>query len=168
METITGDFADLRSLCAAIEQGGITRADRLFASPKYLDRYGTPDTPRDLEHHSMFLPARLLGAKSLIFHRGSHSHQVTLSANGMANDFAYLKQMAMLGSGIALVPDFLGKADCQTGQLVRILPQWSIGVPHTLYLLHEGWRLLPAKVRCFRDFISDRFKTFDRDYGDSK
>jgi DNA-binding transcriptional LysR family regulator len=136
---------------------------QLFASPQYLDRHPIPDTPRDLAHHSIFLHPKLFGAKPLIFDRGDRSHQVTLSANGMANDFFYLKQMAILGAGIALIPDFLGQADCQTGQLVRILPEWSIGPPKTLYLLHEGWRLLPAKVRCFKDFIGDRFKTFDRD-----
>ncbi len=78
----------------------------------------------------------------------------------MANDFVYLKEMAISGVGIALLPSFLGNAGCQSGQLVRILPQWSWSSeePITLYLLHEGWRLLPAKVNCFRDFICDRFK----------
>jgi DNA-binding transcriptional LysR family regulator len=66
--------------------------------------------------------------------------------------------MAIAGTGIAILPNFLGMTECQTGELVRILPKWSISKPSALYLLHEGWRLLPAKVNCFRDFMIDRFR----------
>ncbi len=134
---------------------------QLFASPQYLSQHGTPNTPIELEHHSLLLHQWFLSAKPLTFYQGSRSHQVNVRGISMANDFVYLQQMAMLGSGIALIPDFLGKANCQTGKLIQILPQWSIGEPRTLYLLHEGWRLLPAKVKCFRDFIGDQFKTVD-------
>jgi DNA-binding transcriptional LysR family regulator len=132
---------------------------QLFASPQYLQQQGTPTAPTDLLHHSMLLHQRY-GTKPIIFSQGNSSIQLNLCARMMANDFVYLKEMAISGVGIALLPSFLGNAGCQSGQLVPILPQWSWSSEEqiTLYLLHEGWRLLPAKVNCFRDFICDRFK----------
>ena len=130
---------------------------QLFASPKYLKQRGTPDTVTDLIHHRILLHQQLPGAKPIRFSQGNTSRQVNLSASMMANDFACLKQMALLGAGIAILPNILCKSDCQSGQLVKVLPQWSVGEQASLYLLHEGRRLLPAKVTCFRDFICDRF-----------
>jgi DNA-binding transcriptional LysR family regulator len=130
---------------------------QLFASPQYLEKYGMPETPTHLLDHSLLLYYRF-GIKPLIFHRGSNRNQVNVRTSLIANDFIYLKQMAILGSGIALLPNFLVETQCQEGQLVAVLPQWSLGETGTLYLLHEGWRLLPAKVTCFRDFICDHFR----------
>jgi len=132
---------------------------QLFASPQYLQQQGTPTVPTDLLHHSMLLHQRY-GTKPMIFSHGNSSIQVNLCGRVIANDFVYLKEMAISGVGIALLPNFLGNVGCQSGQLVAILPQWSWSREEqaTLYLLHEQWRLLPAKVTCFRDFICDRFK----------
>ncbi len=130
---------------------------QLFASPLYLKQRETIDTVTDLIDHRILLHQRLFGAKPIRFHQGNTSRQVNLSASIIANDFACLKQMALLGAGIAILPTLLCESDCKSGQLVKILPEWSIVEQASLYLLHEGRRLLPAKVTCFRDFICDRF-----------
>ncbi len=132
---------------------------QLFASPQYLSQRPAPDRPADLVNHALLLHQHLPRVQSPTFRHGNTSSQVNLSASASvkANDFAYLKQMAIAGTGIVLLPDFLGTVECQTGQLVMILPQWSINESSNLYLLHEGWRLLPAKVNCFRDFMIDQF-----------
>ena len=130
---------------------------QLFASPQYLARQGIPEEPTELINHVIFLHQRFPRTTPLVFHQGHNRCSVKVTPRAIANDFAYLQQMAILGSGIALMPQFLGTVNPQIGQLVTVLPQWSIGEPVTLYLLHEGWRLLPAKVTCFRNFLCDRF-----------
>ncbi len=130
---------------------------QLFASPEYLKQRGTPETVTDLIYHRILLHQLLPSTKPIRFNQGNSSRQVNLSASMMANDFACLKQMTLLGAGIAILPNLLCKSDCQSGQLVKVLPQWSVGKQASLYLLHEGRRLLPAKVTRFRDFICDRF-----------
>lgn len=130
---------------------------QLFASPQYLHKQGIPDRPADLIHHALLLH-RLPSLQSPVFINGRNSAQLNLStiAAVRANDFVYLKQMAIAGTGIAILPHFLGITENE--ELVRVLPQWSISQPGSLYLLNESWRLLPAKVNYFRDFMIDRFR----------
>ncbi|MCW5313293.1 LysR family transcriptional regulator [Nostoc sp. KVJ3] len=130
---------------------------QLFASPKYLKQQETLDTVTDLVDHRLLLHQRLFGNKPIRFTQGNSSRQVSLNASIIANDFACLKQMALLGAGIAILPTLICESDWKSGQLVKVLPEWSIEKQSSLYLLHEGRRLLPAKVTCFRDFICDRF-----------
>jgi DNA-binding transcriptional LysR family regulator len=136
----------------------------LFASPQYLATWGTPRDPTELAHHALLLHHRVptIPLYNLPFYQGNRQFSVKLKARIISNDFAYLQQMATLGVGIALIPEFLGTNDAQFTQemslLVRVLPQWEIGERATLYLLHEELRHLPSKVTCFRDFVCDRFR----------
>lgn len=125
---------------------------QLFASPQYLAQRGTPQHPNDLNQHTILYHQRFPGNKPLSLERDRQRFQVQLQPRLIANDFSYLQQMAIAGAGIVLGPNFLGKTD----RLVRVLAEWSLGEPVNLFLLHEGWRLLPARVICFRDFICDR------------
>jgi DNA-binding transcriptional LysR family regulator len=133
---------------------------KLFASSQYLARQGTPQHPDALSQHSILCHQRFPGNKPLTFQQGNRRISVKFQPRIMANDFTYLKTMAIAGAGIALLPSFLGQTVSATATLenplIPVLSEWSMGESRHLYLLHEGWRLLPAKVTCFRDFISDR------------
>lgn len=125
---------------------------QLFASPQYLSLRGIPNHPDALSQHMILCHQRFLGSKPVTFVCGKHRSRIKLKARTTANEFMFLQAMATAGTGIALLPNFLGK----TEQLTPVLSEWSLEEPSYLYLLHEGWQLLPAKVRCFRDFICDR------------
>ena len=43
----------------------------------------------------------------------------------MANNSEALRDAALAGLGIALLPDFSAQAGLQAGQLVRVLPDWT-------------------------------------------
>jgi len=133
---------------------------QLFASPQYLNQHGTPHHPDALSQHTVLCHQRFPSNKSLTFQQGHHRILVKFQPRMMASDFTYLKTMAIAGAGITLLPSFLGRTvgcnSMQENSLMPVLSEWSLGESSYLYLLHEGWRLLPAKVTCFRDFISDR------------
>jgi DNA-binding transcriptional LysR family regulator len=133
---------------------------KLFASSQYLARQGTPDHPDALSQHTILCHQRFPANKSLTFQQENRRISVKVQPLIMANDFTYLKTMAIAGAGIVLLPDYLGRtasvASTQEHRLIPVLSEWSTGESRHLYLLHEGWRLLPAKVTCFRDFIRDR------------
>lgn len=133
---------------------------QLFASRQYLAQHGTPQHPDALSQHTILCHQRFPGNKPLTFQQGNRRITMKFQPRMMASDFTYLQTMAIAGAGIALLPSFFGRSigcdSMQENRLMPILSEWSVGESSYLYLLHEGWRLLPAKVTCFRDFIRDR------------
>lgn len=66
-----------------------------------------------------------------------------------------LRAYALAGLGVALLPDWLVKADLQAGRLCRLLPDH--GFPQQgVHALYPRTRHLPAKVRTFIDFLRER------------
>lgn len=130
---------------------------QLYAAPAYLNQHGYLQSLEDLPDHKLLLHQTQQQGKPLKWSNGSLSHRVVLKGQITANDFAFLKQTAIAAAGVAILPNLLGEAACQTGQLIQVLPEWRLESQAGLYLLHEGGRLLPTKVSCFRDFLRQRF-----------
>lgn len=127
---------------------------QFFASSAYLAQQGNPNCLADLTHHKLLLHQLCAGSKPLEFSNGRTTQRLKLTAHLQANDFAWLKQVALTGAGIATIPKLLCDHD---SMLVPVLPEWSLANQASLYLLHEGRRLLPAKVTCFREFVRQWF-----------
>lgn len=129
----------------------------LFASPGYLKRRGTPDSPEALAGHD----AIALGAPQDAYvwnlrdvrHAGQ-IHAVTYDPSLVSDDMATLKAAACEGVGIVALPGYVGKAEMAAGKLVRVLPQWIAGVA-TLTLLMPSRRGLLPSVRAFSEFLAD-------------
>jgi DNA-binding transcriptional LysR family regulator len=61
---------------------------------------------------------------------------------------------AIAGSGIALLPTWIGDQLVGEGKLVAILPRFSTTTP--LHVLVHGSRHLPRRVALMRDFLVER------------
>jgi DNA-binding transcriptional LysR family regulator len=132
---------------------------QLFASPHYLERHGTPREPTELIDRAILLHQKFVEVTHLTFERSSRQCSLKLNPCAISNDFAYLQQMASLGVGIALLPNFLGTTDILDDRLVPVLPEWLVRESLTLYLLYERDRRLPDRLTSLRDFICDRFRS---------
>ena len=99
----------------------------LVASRAYLRRRGVPQAPADLADHDClhylrggdtptwsFEPAKGRGGRVAVGVRGAFA----------ANNSEALREMALAGAGIALVPDFSAHRDVASGKLVEVLPGW--------------------------------------------
>lgn len=131
-----------------------------FASPKYLERFGTPDTPRDLEGHRMigFPASSTSAALPLEFRVGSEFISVTLPhlisvANPETNVAA-----ALLGLGIIQVPRYRVAADLAAGTLVKVLAGFP-PAPLSVYVLFPQGRRRSLRVRVFIDWLAAEFAT---------
>lgn len=130
----------------------------ICASPEYLARNGTPDSPRDLRsHHCLHygnLPSgtlwRLTGSKG---NASVHVNNVLCSNNGEV-----LRDAAVKGLGIAMLPTFIVGGELQAGRLVTILNGFSAPVLW-LTAIYPPTRHLSAKIRFFTDFLMERFGT---------
>ena len=124
----------------------------LYASPDYLQQYGEPQTPHDLETHEC-LSILKSGSGSWTLHRGEETARVTVSGRFIVNSVGMIRRLATLDMGIALLPEEIVRDDVSSGKLRRILPAWQ-GAPRPIYAMTET-RLIPAKTQRFIEFLRE-------------
>lgn len=128
----------------------------LVASPAYLQRHGTPDTPQDLPAHTTLSFNDPQPEIRWPLRNGQGEEvQVLLQPQLSCNDFIVLTEAAVRGRGIALLPSVATHDELRRGQLVQVLPDWRSpeGIVHCIYPSRRG--MAPA-VRALLDFLSAR------------
>lgn len=129
----------------------------LVASPAYIQRNGVPETPDDLSNHVCI---RTRGsAADQDWHLVGPDGPAEVTAHGpvSVNNIEIAAQVALGGSGIALLPIFSVVDYVRSGRLVRVLPAWSMrGL--TVNLVYPSRRHLPSRTRVFMDFVAEQFK----------
>jgi DNA-binding transcriptional LysR family regulator len=73
---------------------------------------------------------------------------VPVSGTFAANNSEALREAALSGAGIALMPDFSAQTAVQQGKLVRVLPQWkAVGAfAETIYAIRPYTPHVPRAV----------------------
>jgi DNA-binding transcriptional LysR family regulator len=131
----------------------------LCAAPRYLKKHGTPDKPKDLEHHDCIVLNSAAGAANdWRFTRDgkSESYTVPLANARETNDGAIAREWAVRGYGIAMKSVWDIGADLQAGRLQRLLPEWrSADAP--VHALYQPNRYMAPRVRALLDFLIARF-----------
>ncbi len=106
----------------------------LVASKTYLHRAGTPQAPADLQNHSCLhylraqdTPTWTLARVKTKVKSNANDQRITVPVTGQlaANNSEALREAALTGLGIALLPDFSAQASLQQGELVQVLPDWQ-------------------------------------------
>jgi DNA-binding transcriptional LysR family regulator len=126
------------------------------ASPAYLMKCGTPHTLDDLQHHNC-LRVRSIGRSTpmpwLLRDAPAHFDE-TLRGNFLVNDFTALVTAAVQGQGVIYTPLPLVMPLFRSGQLKPLLTK-LIQPRLTVYLYYLNRKNLPARTRCFVDFVLD-------------
>jgi DNA-binding transcriptional LysR family regulator len=123
----------------------VPRAEiNLYASPTYLARRGHPRGVASPEHDWLVV-GPLRRALQL---------PATITPKVVANDFLFLRGVAIAGGGIAVLPGFMAQPFVASGDLVRVLPSVRVNVGG-LVLMYSSTRPLARKVAAFRDFLVD-------------
>jgi DNA-binding transcriptional LysR family regulator len=74
----------------------------------------------------------------------------------LSTDSLYaLRNAALLGVGVAIASAWAVAADLESGQLVRLVPDWQ-AAPLPVYLVYPQARFYPAKLRRFIDLMRVR------------
>jgi DNA-binding transcriptional LysR family regulator len=126
----------------------------VVAAPMYFAVRRPPRTPDDLASHSGI--QYRLGARGPIakwdFERNGKAHQIAVPGRVTVNTVELAIRAALDGFGIARVPEELAAPFLRTGQLTRILENWSAAL-EGLYLFYHGRRQVPAALRAFIDMV---------------
>jgi len=127
----------------------------LCASPAYLKRRGRPERPEDLKSHECITHA--FGARAEYrLRRAGRVTTVDVKGSLSGNETAVLRQAALAGAGIAMLPTYFVGDDLMRGALVRLLPDHEpepLGI-HAVYLSRQHQ---PQPLKLLIDFLAERF-----------
>lgn len=127
-----------------------------YASREYLKEHGSPKHPRELEKHEclIFSP---LGKESWDLVSGGKKTKAGVRANVVSDDLNFLKELAVAGGGIALLPTFLCDEEAKAKSLYRILPEWRSDV-RPLRFIYPPQRFVTPKLLAFLEHASKILK----------
>ncbi|CAD2260910.1 HTH-type transcriptional regulator DmlR [Stutzerimonas stutzeri] len=132
----------------------------LVASCAYLRRRHAPSTPEALSEHDCLYYPRAQETPTWAFERldgRSEGERVTVAITGpfAANNSEALRDAAIAGLGIALLPDFSAQAALAAGKLVEVLPDWApVGTfAERLYAVRPYASHVPLAVSTFVSFL---------------
>jgi DNA-binding transcriptional LysR family regulator len=149
---IAQDLPDSTSLVA---QRLARAAHVLCAAPGYLQRRGTPKQPADLSKHDAVLYAlsRTPGKWSFKGPRGPV--QVPVNGRLLLSNSLAVRDAALAGAGVALLPSFYVSDELASGRLVALLPRFKPSAL-SVYAVYPKARHLTPKVRVFVEHLRDR------------
>jgi len=136
------------------------------ASPAYLAKRGMPEAPGDLTDHACLTFAFADGERRWRFTQGEQVEQIRVKGPLRANQAEALKEAAMAGFGVVMLPTWLVGEEVAQGSLQPLLGAWHADIGrlgaaplveggiHALYLPD---RKESPKVRVFVDFLLERF-----------
>ncbi len=127
----------------------------VYASPSYIARRGAPRSEADLADHRRL---RFGIGTAVPWHRagsggGAQGRPGRDAPALLANSFVLLKALVLAGEGIALLPDFLCRAERETGSLVA-LPSSAWGYVETVSLVSVQRSAESARLRAFGDLLT--------------
>lgn len=127
----------------------------LVASPDYLARRGTPQTPDDLTVHDCLRFSFRRSVDSWPFRIGRRVVQRPVAGRFFGNSGEVVRQMAIAGGGIARHGHFHVASDLRAGRLVEVLADYNAADGEDIHALYAGEDRGVARVRAFLDFLDD-------------
>ena len=128
---------------------------RVYAAPEYLQQYGLPKSPKDLDRHKLVVygddarpPARNLNWLLELGSKDGTPRHPVLRLNSIYGIFRAVQS----GLGIGALPEYIGR---EIGHLVEILPE-TVGPELDMYFVYPEELRDSARIVAFRDFIIEK------------
>ena len=131
----------------------------LCASPGYLKQFGTPQTPEELTNHQLIgfqkqSARQLLAMDGRVAQFDPHGAGCRL----IVDDGLSQKLATTAGAGISANSLWSIYHELQSGQLMRVLPNFIVDDQVSIWLVYPKSNVLSAKVRVFIDFLIDEIQ----------
>jgi DNA-binding transcriptional LysR family regulator len=123
------------------------------ASPLYIERYGRPNHPTELEQHRCLQFINPYSGKPYEweFVRDTETIEVPTRGPLIFTDPKTMMDECVAGTGIGKLIGWGVKEQLEAGTLIDLFPEWH-GPIFPLYAFHPSRKHPPAKVRAFVDF----------------
>lgn len=171
---ITGQGYDLalrigRLSDSALMARKLCDSDRVVCcSPTYATQHGLPKTLQDLSQHATIDYANAHASRLWSFaptRPGPGKHDagprvIETRSRIVANNGEAMRDMAIAGLGIIVLPRFIVAAALESGALIEALPPDTTGVapvPDAIYAVYPPARHMPRKLRAMIDHLAAAF-----------
>jgi DNA-binding transcriptional LysR family regulator len=126
----------------------------LCASPAYLAKHGIPITVDDLDAHDhvLFTPNSRNQAWTLVG-PGEQQYEFGRPARLASNNYGAVVDVARAGSGIAVISEFMVTEELNSGELVRVLPDWATK-PTEVHAVYPARQNLPPRLTLFLEHLA--------------
>lgn len=126
----------------------------LCASPEYLKKHGTPETPDHLSRAPRLAFSQAVSAGDwTIYDAQGRPHCIEGPCRMTANNIQLLLESVLAGTGIAYGPNFVFGEHIKQGKLIKLLPAYRT-TELTIQAVYPSAIRIPFKVRSFVDFIA--------------
>ncbi|CAL9914542.1 LysR family transcriptional regulator [Candidatus Liberibacter solanacearum] len=135
-----------------IQRKLVTINMHVYAAPHYLKRRGEPSSIQDLDNHNLLTFGDLIPKCMEDFNwlatvgRAPHEPRISFL---QINSYLSIMQYCILGSGIALLPDYIVK---DSSNIVRVMEDVSMPSFEVYFCYPEALKNT-GKLKAFRDFI---------------
>lgn len=126
---------------------------RLFASPAYLEKHGSPKNPAGVEGHRIagFLVADHLLEWALSGPNGTET--ISVDPDLKISNSIVLSNILAAGYGIGPLPSFVSNGPEARGELTRVLPDYELPT-RDIYAVSAARLGMDARVLAFIDHLS--------------
>lgn len=129
----------------------------VLAAPSYLEKHGAPASVEDLKAHRTlgFTAPASLNTWPLR-HAGGEGWTVTPSV--VASSGETVRHLALSGTGIASLSDFLTRADVEAGRLVPVLEDATLHWTQPVWAVFYKQGALAPRVSALVEFLAKRLQ----------
>jgi DNA-binding transcriptional LysR family regulator len=130
----------------------------ICASPAYLARHGAPQTPEQLAEHNCLLFSYGAARPSWRLRNADLAQEVEVRGNLQVNNAEMLRQAALGGLGLALLPGWLVQQDLEAGALLPVLDGYQANpgdMDVGIYAVYAANRRGSSKIKVFTDMLAE-------------
>jgi len=126
----------------------------LVASSKFVAEHGAPQFPSDLAKFATISVAERAGSERVVvIHESGTVAEIVHEPRFSVSALATVRHAVLNGAGIAMLPEYACRDMIDSGELVRILPAWTVP-QEILHLVFTSRRGLRLGVRAVIDFLA--------------
>ncbi len=166
---LVGDVADLAITFGKLPDSSLVArrlgnsVNQLYAAPRYLAERGAPKTVAELATHEGIVQRAIAGEGRWNLAGPSGEVHVDIRGRLVADHQQIVVDATVAGIGIALLPTFFAEPLVASGQLERVLPEYTTESP--MHVLTHASRHLPRRVALFRDYLVDTLTSSCKAHG---
>jgi DNA-binding transcriptional LysR family regulator len=161
------DRVDLAIRLGLLEDSGLI-AQRLIqthyavcGSPEYLAGKNI-NLPQELtQHNCLLFPLAGFRSRWLFKNKTGLIETVSVKGNTIISSAIALKNCALSGMGLALLPHWLIDSELKSGTLMKVLAEYEVTATDfntSAWLVYPSRAYVPLKVRLFMDFLKQNLQ----------
>jgi len=131
---------------------------RVVAAPDWVARHGAPAAPANLSEADALVFPLPSETRTWRLRRDGEEVEIALRPALQASNMLVLRQAALAGLGVAVLPHWLADGALAEGRLVQLLGDWEATLStfgSSAWLVLPTRRYVPARVRTVMDFLAD-------------